>query len=264
MDTLTKGLLIVLAGMTLAAGGCYGSAMSVARCAAKYKAREAIERDFTPGSTLEVRNDFGPISVTGGSETGCRILGRVYVRAPTKRESQELGEQVRIVAEPNDGILMVTVTRPDVEGDRSMWVDLEIVVPSHARVDCETEFGRIKIVGIEGDVRARTNFGPITCTKITSGNIDVQTEFGGICVTCEDDSPADMVADARTEYGKIRFRAPKAFDGGIDLGTEFGSTGAKISRDARDRWTRGHKTGSTGSGAGRLFLHTEFGSVRLR
>ncbi len=72
---------------------------------------------------------------------------------------------------------------------------------------------------------------------------------------------AMSVARCAAKYGKIRFRAPRAFVGGIDLGAEFGSTAVKISPDARDRWTRGHKTGSTGSGSGKLSLHTEFGSV---
>ena len=195
---------------------------------------------------------------------GCQITGRVYVHAPTKREAQEIGEQVRIVAEPNDGVLLVTVTKPPLEGKRSAWVDLRIVVPSKANVDCETEFGRVKIVGIEGDIRASTEFGAITCDEITSGNITANSEFGSIYITCEDASPADLVADVRTEYGKIRFRAPEAFDGDFDIRTEFGSTGAKLDVADRGQWTRGHKMGTTGSGKGRLSLQTEFGSVRLR
>ncbi len=171
-----------------------------------------------------MRNEFGPVSISGGNSTECQIEGKVYVRAPTKHEAQEIGEQVRILAEPSEGTLLVTADIPPLEEDRSVWVDLRIMVPSKAHVDCETEFGRIKIVEIEGDIRACTEFGAITCKKITSGNINVQTEFGPIHVTCEDDSPADLVADVRTEYGKIRFKAPEAFERDFDIRTEFGST----------------------------------------
>jgi hypothetical protein len=238
--------------------------MSFAKCVAKEKRTDSIEQDFTAGSTLKVRNDFGPISVVGGGEAGCRITGRVYVHAPTKREAREIGEQVRIVAEPNEGTLLITVSKPALTENRSAWVDLRIEVPTQAHVDCETEFGRVKIAGIEGDVRACTEFGAITCDEITSGNITARSQFGGIYVACEDASPAGLIADVRTEYGKIRFKAPEGFEGDIDVSTEFGSTRAKIPIASHDTWTDDRKIATTGSGDGRLSLHTEFGSVRLR
>ncbi|MGE5293208.1 MAG: hypothetical protein ACM3VT_00115 [Solirubrobacterales bacterium] len=255
---------VVLGGSLLAVSGCYSSAISIAKCAAEAKKTESVECDFAAGSTLRVRNDFGPISVCGGDSAGCQVTGRIYVHAPTKREAREIGEQVRIAAEPNDGTVLVTAEIPPLEKDRGVWVDLRIAVPSRANVDCETEFGRVKFVGIEGDIRGHTEFGPITCNKIISGRIDVQTEFGAIHVKCEDASPADLVADARTEYGKIRFKAPESFGGSFDIRTEFGSTGAKLDVASRDQWTHSHKMGDVGSGKGRVSLQTEFGSVKLK
>ncbi|MEN6335973.1 MAG: hypothetical protein ABFE01_17095 [Phycisphaerales bacterium] len=265
MRMVVKGLgLLALVGGQVGLSGCYGSAMSLAKCTAKEKRTDSLERDFAPGSTLRVRNDFGPIFITGGSDEGCQIEGRVYVHAPTKREAEEIGEQVQIVAEPNDGVLLVKVIRPELKENRSAGVDLRIVVPTKANVDCETEFGRIKVDGIEGDIRVSTQFGAITCDKIVSGSITARTEFGAIYVTCEDASPADLVADVQTEYGKIRFRAPEAFDGSFDIGTDFGSTGAKIPIVSNSQWTHDRKVATTGEGKGRVTLRTEFGSVKLR
>jgi len=256
--------LAVSVGMLLAVSGCYGSIVSVAKCAAKYKTCKSVEQDFAAGSTLRVRNDFGPISVSGDNTSTCEIVGRIYVDAPTKREAQEIAEQVQLVAEPNEGALFVTVTKPHLEEHRSVWVDLDILAPSKVQVDCQTEFGRIKLVGIEGDIRAHTEFGPVTCEEITSGDITVKSEFGGINITCSEACPADLVADVRTEYGRIRFRGPEAFEGELDLGTEFGSTRAKIPVASYSEWTDDRKIATTGSGKGRLSLHTEFGSVWLR
>jgi hypothetical protein len=265
MKAVVKGIgVIILVGGLFGLSGCYGSAMSLAKCTAKEKRTDSLERDFAPGSTLRIRNDFGPISITGGGDAGCQITGRVYVHAPTKREAEEIGEQVQIVAEPNDGVLLIKLIKPELKENRSAGVDLRIVVPSKANVDCETEFGPIKVVGIEGDIRVSTQFGAITCDEITSGNITARTEFGPISITCEDASPADLVADVQTEYGKIQFRAPEAFDGSFDVGTEFGSTGAKLDLASRDQWTHSHKVGAVGSGTGRVSLRTEFGSVKLR
>jgi hypothetical protein len=265
MRTLVRGLgLIVLVSILCGASGCYSSIVAVAKCASKHKTCKSVEQDFAPGSTLRVRNDFGPILVSGENASTCEIVGRIYVEAPTKREAREIGEQVRIVAEPNDGTLFVTVAKPHLEKNRAVWVDLEIMVPSRAHVDCQTEFGRVKLVGIEGDIRTHTEFGPVVCEEITSGSITVKSEFGGINITCSDACPADLVADVRTDYGKIRFRAPEAFEGDIDMGTDFGSTRTRIPIAHYSEWSDDRKIATTGGGKGRLSLHTDFGSVRVK
>lgn len=261
---ITRIVLIVLMGALPAVSGCYSCAVSLAKCTAKYKTSESIAHDFEPGSTLSVRSDLGPISVSGDDVADCQIMGRVYVHAPTKQEAREIGEQVQIAAQRNDGTLLVTAKKPPLEENRSVWVDLDIVVPSRAHVDCETEFGRIKVTEIEGDVRAVTEFGAITYDEIVSGNITAKSEFGAIRVKCADTCPADLIADVRTEFGKIRFDAPEAFQGDFDIATDFGSAKTKLSTASYGTWTNSRKTATTGSGNGKLSLHTEFGSVRLR
>jgi len=265
MKALARRIVfVVLIGALPAVGGCYSSIVSLTKCTAKYKSCESVTHDFEPGSRLLVRSDFGPITISGGDVSECQITGRVYVHAPTKQEAQEIGEQVQIVAEPNDGALLVTMTKPPLEEDRQAWVDLSIVVPPAAHVDCETKFGRIRLTDIAGDVRAITQFGAITCDEMTSANITAKSGFGSVYVTCGDACPADLVADVRTDYGKIRFRAPEAFRGDFDVRTDFGSTRAKIPIASYDEWTGDHKVATTGSGNGKLSLQTEFGSVRLR
>jgi len=260
----TRIVLIALMSASLAVSGCYSSAVSLGKCTAKYKTCQSAARDFESGSTLSVRNDLGPISVSGGNVTGCQITGRMYVHAPTKRQAKEIAEQVRLAAERTDGTLMVTVEKPPLDEKCAVWTDLEIVVPSRAHVDCQTELGRIRLAEIEGDVRAVTEFGGITCDQIVSGNITAKSEFGAVRVKCAGTCPADLVAEVRTEFGKVRFDVPETFQGDFDIGTEFGSTSAKLSTASRDQWKRHRKTATTGSGNGRLFLCTEFGSVRLK
>lgn len=259
----SMGLVVLLAALP-GVSGCYSCAVSLAKCTAKYKACESVAHDFEPGGTLRVRNDFGPIMASGDEVPECRITGRVYVHAPTKQEARDIGEQVHVVAEPNEGALLVTVKRPPLEEDRHVWVDLEIAIPSQAHVDCETKFGRIKLVAVEGDIRAITQFGAVTCDKIVSRNITAKSEFGAVYVTCGDACPADLVADVRTEFGKIRFHAPEAFRGDFDIKTDFGSTRARIPVASYDEWTDDRKVATTGAGDGKLSLRTEFGSIRLR
>ena len=73
-----------------------------------------------------------------------------------------------------------------------------------------------------------------------------------------------MVADVKTDFGKIRFEAPPGFEGEIDLNTDFGSVDAAMPLAIRYKASRDCLQGEVGSGVGKLRLDTGFGSVRLR
>ncbi len=275
-------VLIGMLGHLLAASGCYSCVTSLAKCAAQHKTNRSMTCDFQPDSKLLVRNELGPVVVSGGERTDCRIAGEIYIRAPRKREAQEIGEQVHIVAEPNEGTLLIKLQRPPLKDNRYVWAELNIMIPSQAHVDCETEFGEIRLTDIKGDARAQTQFGGITgknirgpldlktefgrvtCQRIVTDSIVARSQLGSIDISCSSSCPAELAADVRTECGSIRFHAPPGFRGSFDLGTDFGSTWTKMPIVAYGKWTHERKNGTTGEGEGNLRLHTQFGSVELR
>lgn len=279
---LMRIVLIGMMGPLLAVSGCYRCVTSLAKCGAQCRMTRSTACDFPPDSKLLVRNELGPIVITGGEGTECRIAGKIYVRAPRKNEARKIGEQVHLVAEPNEGTLLIELDRPALKDGRYVWVELNIMVPSQAHVDCETEFGEIRLTDIKGDARAQTQFGGITgknihgrldlktefgrvtCQRIVTDSIVARSQLGSIDISCSKSCPAELAADVRTECGSIRFNAPPGFRGSFELGTEFGSAWTKRPIVAHGKWTHEQKKGTTGEGEGNLRLHTQFGSVELR
>jgi hypothetical protein len=244
---IVRIVLLCLASQVFAVSGCYSTVTTLAKSSAKYKENRSLSCDFKSDSKLVVRNEAGPITVSPGDVQNCQVKARVYVLARRKAEAREIGQAVQVRAEPNDGMVRIVVDTPHLEDKQNVWVDLKILIPQEARgaLDLETEAGRI------------------ACRKITSQNVVAKSSFGAIDIVCSETCPADIDADAQTEFGKVRFKAPPDFRGEIDLGTEFGSTRTAIPI-VQGESSRGSKKGSTGDGNGRLRLHTSFGSVRLR
>jgi hypothetical protein len=250
---------------------------------AECRAEKSVRADFVPGSELVVRGNSGAIRVSAGDVTNCRVTGTVFVHAPKKRQAREIGEKVRIAAEPNDGTLIITVKKPPMPSeDHFVSVDFDIVVPQQAHVDCDTSFGRIAINGVQGDVRAATEFGRISCENV-QGALELNTEFGSIVgreirsshvvarsekgsidIRCGDSCPQEMAVDASTDWGRICFKAPPHYQGALDLESDFGSVKLCTPADVRGTITYGKVSGSIGRGKGSLRLFTNLGSVTLQ
>lgn len=281
-------VLASLMGQVLAIGGCYRSAVSLRGAMTEYKAERSVQADFAPGSKLLVCDNDGAINVSAGDVTACRVTGTVFVHAPTKREAREIGEQVQVAAEPNDGALVISIKKPTMpRKSRFVSVDLDLSVPRRAHIDCRTQFGRIRLVGIEGDVKAtsafgditcddvhgaldlRTQLGRVTCRQIVSDSLVARSQKGSMDISCADACPAEMVADVSTQWGRVRFKAPPHYQGALELESECGSV--KLDTPADVRGTMIHSTimtdkvtGAIGSGQGRLRLFTNLGSVTLK
>ncbi len=288
MKTATERILLVsLIGQTLAVSGCYNCAKCLRKTMAECRVEKSVHASFVPGSKLVVRDNDGAINVSAGDETDCHVTATAFIHAPTKREAAEIGEQLEIVARQDAGGLLIAVRKPPMPQEhRFVSVDLDIVVPRSAHVDCETTFGRVRLAGIAGDVKVSTQFGSITCEDIR-GSLDLETQLGRITcreiaaehivassqkgsidISCADACPAELVADVSTEWGKIRFEAPPQYQGALDLESEMGSV--RLGKDADLRGTiensflHDRVSGRIGTGAGNLRLFSDLGSVALR
>jgi len=153
-------------------------------------------------------------------------------------------------------------------------------------VDCETDFGRITLTGIEGDVEATTQLGSVICEnmrgslkletqlgrilgrEIVSDRIVAKSQKGSIDISCADSCPADIMADVSTQWGDVHFKAPPQYEGTVKIATELGSVWLDIPADVHGKIenTIFHDkvSGRIGSGEGSLRLFTNLGSVQLR
>jgi hypothetical protein len=275
--------VILMGQMLLLMSGCYGTAVCLRGALTDYKKSEEMQVAFEPGSQLVVRNEAGAVRISSEDRTDCGIVAKVYVHAPHKLEAQEIGEQVQIAAEPNNGVVTVTVKKPPTPQDhRFVSVDLDILVPRQANVDCKTEFGKVRLTGIEGNVKAATQFGSVVCNKtqgaveletqfgrvtgreIVSDHLVARTEFGAVDIACSKLCPQEITADLRTEWGKIRFKAPPDYQGAFRLENDWGAVRSALPMAGQGETSRHLIVGTTGAGKGDLRLSSEHGSVRLR
>lgn len=285
---MRRVLFVGLMGQFLMVSGCYRTAVCLRGALTDYKKNVEMQVAFAPGSKLLVQNEAGAIRVRSDEGTDCRIKAKVYVHAPHKQEARELGEQVQIAAEPNNAdpnnvVLRVTVKRPSMPQEhRFVSVDLDILVPRQAHVDCKTEFGQVRLTGIEGNVKAATQFGAVVCEKtqgtlemetqfgrvtgreIVSDRLVARTEFGSVDIACSKLCPAEITADVRTEWGKVRFKAPPDYQGAFRLENDWGAVRSALPMTAQGEISRHQIVGTSGSGKGNLYLSSEHGSVRLR
>ena len=288
MKTATERILVLsLIAQTLAVGGCYSCARSLRGAMAECKVEKSIRADFTPGSKLVIRDCDGAIRVWGEDRTDCSVTAVAFIHAPTKGEAREIGEQLQLLAEPKDGTLVVSIRKPPMPQEhRFVSVDLDIVVPRSAAVDCETSLGHAKLTAIEGDVKASTQLGSITCENI-HGSLDLDTQLGRITcegivadrivaesqkgsihISCADACPPTVKADASTQWGKIRFIAPPHYQGAVEMESQMGSVKVgkvlDIQGTTRKSLMHGKVSGRIGSGAGSLHLSSNLGSVSLK
>ncbi len=281
-------LLVGFLGQCLVGSGCYGTAVCLRGALTDYKKDVEMQVAFAPGSKLVVKNEAGAVRISSDEGTDCRVKAKVYVHAPHKREARDIGEQVQITAEPNEAdpnhaVVRVAVKKPPMSQDhRFVSVDLDILVPRRALVDCETQFGQIQLTGIDGDVKAATQFGAVTCEQtrgtlvletqfgrvtgreIVSDRVVARTQLGSVDIACSKLCPREITADVRTQWGKVRFLAPPDYQGAYRLENDWGAVHSAIPITAQAELSRHRIIGTTGSGQGNLRLSSEHGSVRLK
>jgi hypothetical protein len=280
---MKRVVFVGLMGQVLLLSGCYGTAVCLRGALTDYKRTDEIQVPFTPGSQLVIRNEAGAVRIGSDEGTDCRITAKVYVHTPHKQEAREIGEQVQIAAEPNEGVVRITIRKPPMPQDnRFVSVDLDILIPSQAHVDCETQFGEIRLTGIEGDVKAVTQFGAVVCEKtqgaleletqfgrivgreIMSDHLVAHTQFGSVDIACSESCPEEVTAEVRTEWGKVRFKAPPDYQGAYRLETDWGAVRSALPITGPTEISHHRIVGTRGSGNGDLHLSSEHGSVRLR
>lgn len=285
---MRRVLFVGLLGQFLVVSGCYGTAVCLRGALTDYKKNVETQVPFAPGSKLVVQNEAGAIRVGSDERTDCRITAKVYVHAPHKQEAREIGEQVQIVAEPNNAdpnhaVVRVTVKEPSIPQDhRFISVDLDILVPRQAHVDCKTEFGQVRLTGIEGNVKAETQFGAVICEKtqgtlemgtqfgrvtgreIVSDRLVARTQFGSVDIACSKSCPAEIAAEVSTQWGKVRFKVPPGYQGAYRLDNDWGAVHSALPLTGEGRISRHQIVGTTGSGNGNLRLSSDHGSVCLR
>ncbi len=134
------GVMAVLAAGVLA--GCHISGDAFK---AKFARSEVLTAPLADITTLDVCTNVGKIEVRPGDVTEIQIAVEIKVKAGSEEKAQELGEGVRIEAEPSGQTLVVKAVKPSGFGRNELVVDFTITVPAALAIKAATNVGDIRV-----------------------------------------------------------------------------------------------------------------------
>lgn len=224
--------------------------------------RETAEGQFTrtlsvTGAVdLNVRTSAGSITVTPGSGSEVRVLGKIKVRRDSLSDAQALVREIEAnppIEQTGNTIRIGRTDDRDREWRRNVSISYEIVVPKATRLTAGNGSGSASVTDIDGPLDASTGSGGITIAGI-GGEVNASTGSGSIKI-----SGVNGRLKANTGSGSIN---ASGVAGAITASTGSGSVDL-------EQVAAGDVDVSTGSGRiavsnvkGRLRAHTGSGSIR--
>lgn len=251
------GVMAVLAAGVLA--GCHISGDAFK---AKFARSEVLTAPLADITTLDVCTNVGKIEVRPGDVTEIQIAVEIKVKAGSEEKAQELGEGVRIEAEPSGQTLVVKAVKPSGFGRNELVVDFTITVPAALAIKAATNVGDIRVTDFTSRVEARSDVGKIICTGLR-GDADLHTNVGDVRAEYASDAPAAISVDASANVGDVELAGPQDISAKIAAETNVGSINSDRPLTIRGSLKQSIRA-SLGNGEGRINLGTNVGSIRIR
>ncbi len=257
--TAPIGLCAALACITLF-GGCYVPFGDVLK--ARAERTEELTASLDGIAALDVSTNVGTIEVEAADVTEARITAEITVKAKTAEEAEQLVEEVRITVEPSGDKLVIKAIKPGGFGRNQLGVDFTIAAPAALALNCTTNVGDIRTTGFTDRVRARTDVGSIACTDL-HGVLDLHTNVGDIKAVYAPEAPAALEASLSTNVGDINFTGPTEISAEISAGANVGSIHTDRPLSVTGSIKKSLRA-TLGNSEGRIRLHTNVGSIRIR
>jgi DUF4097 and DUF4098 domain-containing protein YvlB len=207
---------------------------------------------------LSVHTNSGSITVTPGSGSQVRILGKIKVRRDRLSDAQAIVKEIESNPPIEQAGNTIRIGRQEREEESREWrrnvsISYELVVPKATRVNSNTGSGSQSVSGIDGPLDATTGSGSLTLSSI-GGEVTASTGSGSIKI-----DGANGRLRANTGSGSIR---ATGVAGAITASTGSGSV-------ELEQVAAGDVDASTGSGGieargvkGRLRVRTGSGTIR--
>jgi DUF4097 and DUF4098 domain-containing protein YvlB len=221
---------------------------------AKYERMVQQQVPLASGSNLITETNFGSIIVTGADVTNCNVTAKIFARAPTEEEAQELAEQVQIKLEKTGNTLTVIAEKPLLRHNRSIGISYNIIVPKQTSVECSSSYGSIELCNLQGNLKGKTSSGKIKSEDI-QGSAQLVTSYGSInCKNISGDSIYLKSSSGSINTENIR--------GSTEFFTSYGSIicNGISNGDIKLKTSSGRITLSKAS-FGDCDAHTSYGSV---
>lgn len=251
--------VLIGVGVMMVLAGCHigGDAFK-----AKFTRSENLTATLTDIALIDVSTNVGRIELIPGDVAEIQIAAEIKVKAGSEEKAQELGEGVRIEAEPSGRTLVVKAVKPSGFGRNQLEVDFTITAPASLAIKAAVNVGDIRITDFTGRVEACSDVGKILCTGLR-GDADLHTNVGDVRAEYASDAPAAISINASANVGDVELAGPKDISAKIAAETNVGDISSDRPLTIRGSLQKSIRA-SLGNGDGRINLKTNVGSIRIR
>ncbi|HEX9729372.1 MAG TPA: hypothetical protein VGA37_12770 [Gemmatimonadales bacterium] len=199
----------------------------------------------------------GGIEVEAWDGNDIRIQARVFVRARTDGDAEEIAGEVEV---RTDGTIRATGPRL---GRRESWgVSYRISVPRSTNLDLRVHNGGISVAGVSGRVRFDALNGGVRLIDL-SGDIRGSTTNGGLDIELTGRGWEGDGMDVRTTNGGVKITVPENYSAELETGTVNGGMRVDFPVTVQGRIGRSLSV-TLGAGGKRIRAFTTNGGVVLR
>lgn len=279
---LAVALLFVLAGIGAVVFFGIGGRNMVFNPTLVYATKEENRTLNTDGPvTLDVRDDAGSVTVTGGEDDQVTVkvvkTGAASTQAGAERDLQNIKYEIKQTG--NTVSLIYDLTSMSVNDDVDT-VDFIVTVPMETTVSVNSGFGEVSISDTDGDVDIENSFGAVTVQNV-QGALTVVTQSGQVRAVSVNGGREDISLSSgfgnvlleKASGGEIRLESQSGMlemkdvraSGPVEMITDFGD--ADFTTGSADELTvetnSGQVTLSRLNIQGLLTVTDEFGTIEL-
>jgi hypothetical protein len=220
---------------------------------------EVRERTLSQRDVIEIdARANGGITVTGWGRNEILVRARVFARARSERDAEDLAYSVDL----NFG-RVIEADGPRNRRNESWHVSYHVFAPYESNLDLISTNGGIHIADVVGDIEFRVTNGGAHLEGV-GGDVRGETTNGGLTITLSGDTWDGRGLDVETTNGGVTMYVPDDYNARLETGTVNGGIDLDFPITIQGRMNRRRITTELGRGGPMIRATTTNGGVRIR
>jgi hypothetical protein len=229
------------------------------------KAQDEWARTYTvaPTARLELININGKITAEASDGAAIEIKAARTAKASTDDAARELLGKIEMREEVGGDRVRVEVRAPRLSGIAGHEIQWTVKVPRGIAVDLRTTNGGVRMVGLKGDIRARSVNGGISAVGLQATGLDASVTNGGVDIELAS-AISEGTFDLEAVNGGVSLTLPA--DSKADISGRCVNGGVSVIElpvDIVGEQTRRRIDGKMNGGGAKISLETVNGGVRI-
>ncbi|HYU78244.1 MAG TPA: DUF4097 family beta strand repeat-containing protein [Vicinamibacterales bacterium] len=214
------------------------------------------------GGQLELINVNGQITAEASDGDTLELRAERTMKASSDEAARDLLSKMEMREEVGDARVRIEVRPPQMRrsGQEVKWT---LKIPKGISVDLRTVNGSVKLIGLQGDVRARSTNGGITGDRLLASNIDASVTNGGVEIALAHATASGSI-DLESVNGGVSLALPE--DSKADVSARCVNGGIRVTDlnlDIIGEQNRRRLEGKLNGGGAHVSLETTNGGVKI-